>query len=149
MNLPLPLKILNVFGILLFAYFAWVQGNDIDPEIYYHPSVIDAALWLVFYGLIAVLFGVVLFRPFPKWLLIIAALACLIEAIRTAPGLWENLLGDQPFTMVGRSMSGDDPRVELTREFFGSLIALGAVVLLWWERHKFAGASSRKSREGK
>jgi glucan phosphoethanolaminetransferase (alkaline phosphatase superfamily) len=138
MRAPLPFTILNGFGFLAFAFFAWVQRNDIDPEIYYHPSSLDATLWLLFYALIAVLFVVVLFKSFPKWILIVAALACFIEMGRTAPGIWENFFGDRPFTMMQTSMSGDDPRVELSREFFGALIALGAVALLWWERAKFS-----------
>jgi len=142
MALPLPLRILNVLGFLLFATFSWVQRNDIDPKIYYHPSSLDAAQWLLFYGLIAVLFLVVLFRPFPRWLLIVAGLSCLIEMGRSAPGLWENLFGDRPFTMMQESMAGDDPRVELTREFFGALLAFSAVVLLWWERKRILPRSA-------
>ena len=134
MKLPLPLIVLNVAGFTIFELFAWVQRNDIDPAVYYHPSSLDAALWLLFYALISVLFLVVLFKPFPRWLLVVAGLACLIELGRSAPGLWENLFGERSFTMMQQSMSGDDPRVELSREFFGALIALGAVVLLWWER---------------
>lgn len=137
MKVPLPLKVVNTVGFVLFALFAWVQRNDIDPEIYYHPSSLDAAMWLLFYLLIAVLFLVVLVKPFPRWLLVVAGLACLIELGRTAPGLWENLFGERDFTMIQKSMSGDDPRVELSREFFGALLALGAVGLLWWERARF------------
>lgn len=133
MNRPLPIRIINVLAALVFALFSWVQYNDIDPAIYYHSSTLDAALWLLFYALIAVLFVVILFKPLPRWLLVVAAAACLVELARTAPGLWQNLFGDQPFTMVQKSMSADDPRVELTREFFGALIALVGVGVLWWE----------------
>lgn len=133
MNLPVPLKILNIFACLLFAGFAWVQSNDIDPAIYYHPSSLDAALWLLFYALIAVLCVVILFKPLPGWLMVAAALACVVELGRTGPGLWDNLFGEESFTMVQTSMSADDPRVELTREFFGALIALAGVILLWLE----------------
>jgi len=51
--------------------------------------------------------------------------------ITTAPGLWDNLFGDQPATMAKESMSAADPRVELTREFFGALIALLGVLYQW------------------
>lgn len=138
MNLPIPLKILNVVCVLLFALAAFAQANDIDPEVYYHASSLDAALWLAFYALIAVLFGWALFKPFPKWLLVIAAIACVIEMLRSGPGLWENLFGDQDFTMMGHSMSGNDPRVELSREFFGALIALIGVGVLWWELRRYS-----------
>jgi hypothetical protein len=39
-------------------------------------------------------------------------------------------------------MSGDDPRVELTREFFGALIALSGVGVLWWELRKYSRAAA-------
>jgi glucan phosphoethanolaminetransferase (alkaline phosphatase superfamily) len=138
MNLPLPLRVLNTLGILLFAAASWLQANDIDPQVYYHASSLDAALWLLFYALIAILFGVALCKPIPVWILLAAALACLVELLRTGPGLWTNLFGGQSFTMVQKSMSAADPRVELTREFFGALLALAAGGVLWWERVKFA-----------
>ncbi len=133
MKLPIALRVLNVIAILLFALFSWVQWNDVDPAIYDHPSVLDAVLWGLFYALIAVLFAVTFFRPIPKWLLIIATVFCLIEMGRTAPGLWKNLTGDDEFTMTQASMSAEDPRVELSREFFGAVIALAGVGLLAWE----------------
>ena len=71
-------------------------------------------------------------------LLLIAAAACLVEMARTGWGLWVNIFGDDEFTMMQYSMSSTDPRVELSREFFGALIALAAVGLLWWERGRFA-----------
>ena len=138
MNLPFSLKTLNVLACLLFTVFSCVQYNDIDPDTYYHPSSLDAALWLGFYALIAVLFVGILFVRVPNGIFLLTALACLIELGRTAPGLWENLFGEKDFTMMATSMSGSDPRVELSREFFGALIALAAVGLLWWERSKFA-----------
>ena len=63
MKLPVLFKILNIVGALLFGLFAWVQANDIDPEVYYRSSSLDAALWLCFYGLIAVLCALALFKP--------------------------------------------------------------------------------------
>jgi hypothetical protein len=115
----------------MFATFAWLQRNDLDPAVYDRPSVVDAALWLGFYLLIAVLFVVSLVRRVPGWLLAVAAAACVVEMASTAPGLFENVFGGREFTMTQASMSAEDPRVELTREFFGALIALAGVGLLW------------------
>lgn len=126
----------NLLAAILFAVFAWYQRNDIDPAIYDHPSVIDAALWLLFYLLIAILFVVILFRRLPRWLLIIGALACLIEMGRTGPGLYENIFGEKSFTMTQVSMSAEDPRVELSREFFGALIALAGVGFLFFQERR-------------
>ena len=138
MRVKTPLAILNFALAALFAVFAWMQRNDIDPAIYNHPSVLDAALWLAFYLLIAVLFVVVTFRTVPRWLLLIAAIACLVEMVRTGPGLYENLVGEKEFTMTQMSMSAEDPRVELSREFFGAVIALAGVGLIAWQNRKSA-----------
>ncbi|MFP6859846.1 MAG: transmembrane 220 family protein [Roseibacillus sp.] len=140
MKLPVPFKILNIVGALLFGFFAWVQANDIGED-YHRPSRLDAALWLCFYGLIAVLCALALFKPLPKWILKVAALTCLIQLGRTGWGLWINLFGDERFTLIQSRMSAADPRVELTREFLGALIALGALGMLWWEQRKFAGSA--------
>lgn len=123
----------NIFLAILFGLFAWLQRNDIDPAIYDHPSVMDATLWCLFYLLIAALFIFILFRPLPRWILIVAALACLVEMVRTGPGLYENFFGEESFTMTQTSMSAEDPRVELSREFFGAVIALAGVGLLAWQ----------------
>ncbi|MBL9158315.1 MAG: transmembrane 220 family protein [Verrucomicrobiales bacterium] len=136
MRVKTPLAILNFALAALFAVFAWMQRNDIDPAIYNHPSVLDAALWLAFYLLIAVLFVVVTFRTVPRWLLLIAAIACLVEMVRTGPGLYENLVGEKEFTMTQMSMSAEDPRVELSREFFGAVIALAGAGLIAWQNRK-------------
>ena len=130
------LSLVNIALAILFGLFAWLQRNDIDPAIYYHPSVIDATLWFLFYLLIAALFVVILFRPLPRWILILAALACLIEMVRTGPGLYENLFGEDSFTMTQTSMSAEEPRVELSREFFGAVIALAGVGLLSWQNRR-------------
>ncbi len=130
----LPLRIANIVCIILFLLFAWFQRNDIDPEIYYKPSGIDATLWFVFYLLIAVMFAITLFRNVPLWLMILAAVFCVVEMGLSGPGLYQNLFGEKEFTMTQVSMSAEDPRVELSREFFGALIALLAVVWIFWQQ---------------
>lgn len=136
MRISPPLVAVNVVLAILFSLFAWLQRNDIDPAIYYHPSVIDATAWLLFYLLIAALLIVILFRPLPRWLLIVAAVACFIEMGRSGPGLYANLFGDESFTMTQVSMSAADPRVELSREFFGALLALAGVGWLFYQNRR-------------
>lgn len=120
---------------LLFFVFAWFQRNDIDPKIYSSPSfnnpTLDSLLWFLFYAIIAAGFLIQLKKPLARWYFVIAIIACFAEMITTAPGLWDNLFGDQPATMAKESMSAADPRVELTREFFGALIALLGVLYQW------------------
>ncbi len=118
------LRSANFALAILFLVFAWLQRNDLDPTTYHEPSTLDTALWLLFYLLIAALLVVVNFRRIPRWLLAIALLACLVEMARTGPGLYENLFGDRAFNLTQSGMSAEDPRVELSREFFGAVIAL-------------------------
>jgi hypothetical protein len=123
----------NLVVALIFAWFAWLQRNDIDPTIYYKPSVIDAAIWFVLYLLIGALVLVVSFRAIPRWMLALCALGCLVEMAISGPGLYENLFGDQDFTLMQASMNAEDPRVELSREFFGAVFALLGVAFAWWQ----------------
>lgn len=127
----LPISIARFLAAALFALFAFLQINDIDPAVYENASRLDSLLWFGFYLLIAAMFVFSVFRPLPLWLLIVSVLACLIEMATTAPGLIENLFGKEDFVMTQTSMSAEDPRVELTREFFGALIALAGVAALW------------------
>lgn len=120
----------------LFGVFAWMQRNDLDPAVYDHPSAIDAALWLAFYLLVSLLFLAVSFRRVPRWLLALAAVACLAEMVRTGPGLYDNVFGMKEFTMTQASMSASDPRVELSREFFGAVIALAGVGAIAWQNRR-------------
>lgn len=123
-------------GFVLFGFFSLLQLNDLDPEIYYHPSHLDATLWFLFYLLIAILFVIGIFKKLPTWLLIVAALFCLVEMGRTGPGLYENIFGEKDFTMTQMSMSAKDPRVELSREFFGAFIALAGVAALYFAQKR-------------
>ena len=143
MKLP-PLFAIGHFIItVLFAVFAWVQVNDIDPAVYHKPSSLDAMLWFSFYLLIAALFVVSVFRKVTPWILIASLVACVTEMIITGPGLIENLFGDDDFTMTQVSMTAEDPRVELTREFFGALIAFGAVLYLLLMQRKIEKAGGQ------
>lgn len=129
-------RILNIIAALLFGLFTWYQRNDIDPAIYYKASGLDSTLWFLFYLLITALFVIALFRPVPAWLLIVAALAAITEMAICIPGVYQNIVGEKDFTMTQTSMSADDPRVELSREFFGALIALIGVAILWRQRKR-------------
>lgn len=128
--------VINVILAAVFFVFAWFQRNDIDPKIYSAPSfnnpTLDSLLWFLFYALIGAAFLYGLKKRLPLWYFLLALLACLAEMYLSGPGLWDNLFGDQPATMAQESMSAEDPRVELTREFFGAVIALAGVSYQFW-----------------
>ena len=121
---------------VLFVTFAAFQLNDTNPEIYHRPSVIDAWSWVAFYGFIAALFVLSIFRPVPVALLVLGALFCFYEMVTTAPGLYRNLFEAEKFTMTGASMAPSRSEVELTREFFGAVIGLVGLGFLWWQAKK-------------
>ena len=130
--------IVHIVLAILFAFFAWLQRNDIDETIYHNASSLDAALWSAFYLLITVLLIFAIFRTIPRWILILSIIACVVETFMTGPGLIENIVGEKEFTMTQVSMSAEDPRVELSREFFGAVIALAGVLFLWFRNGKKA-----------
>ena len=66
-------------------------------------------------------------------LLVLAALFCGYEMVTTAPGLYRNLFEAEHFTMTGASMAPAHSEVELSREFFGALIGLAGVGVIWWQ----------------
>ena len=143
--MPVALRVFNLVAAATFALFAWLQWNDIDPVIYADPSVPDALGWAAFYAFVAVLFVLVLVRRLPRWVLFLGLALCVIQMGRTAPGFWENLTGDHPFTITQAGMSATDPRVELSREFFGALIALVGVAVVAFENARVARVGGRRS----
>lgn len=138
------MKFLNVLMAVMFAAFAWLQRNDIDPEIYYQASSLDSLLWFLFYFVIAAAFIVLCFRGLPTWYFVLSVAACFVEMAMSGPGLWENLFGERDFSMTQVSMSGDDPRVELTREFFGAVLALAGVGFQWWQSRRRGGVAAER-----
>lgn len=123
----------NILLGLMFAVAATLQVNDIDAATYHNPSQWDVWSWVLFYGLIAGLFLASICCRVSRILLGIAAAYCVVQMARAAPGLYENLFQTEDFTITGSSMSPSHSEVELSREFFGGLIALAGVVFLWWQ----------------
>jgi hypothetical protein len=146
--MPIFLKVFNLIAAAVFAVFSALQWNDLDPAIYDNPSIVDAATWGIFYGFVAILFAVVLIRRLSRWMLILAVVFCLIELGRTAPGLWENITGDAAFNITQDGMSADDPRIELSREFFGALIALVGIGIIAFENTRWGRSRGKRSDPG-
>ncbi len=130
----------NLLGFAVFAFFAWLQREDDNPEIYTNPSLIDVWAWIAFYGLISLMFLLAVTRRFPWPLFALALVFCLFELATTGPGLIQNLSGGG-FTMTKKAMNPSHGEVEQSREFFGALIALAATGFLWWQRGTRRGPS--------
>lgn len=140
------LALSNILLAGIFFLFAWFQRDETDLKIYSDPAfgnpALDSALWLLFYAMIGGAFLFLLKKRLPLWYFIVAFLACLAGMYSSGPGLWDNLFGDQSFTMTQVSMSSDDARVELTREFFGAVIALVGVGYQFWQTRRAKKSSS-------
>lgn len=136
--MPVSWKLFNSIAAAVFVVFSLLQWNDLDPVVYDDPSIADAIAWGVFYAFIAVLFALVLVRHLPRWLLAVGVVVCLAQLGRTAPGLWENITGDRAFNITQGSMSANDARIELSREFFGALLALVSVGIVAFENTRLA-----------
>ncbi|MEM7010141.1 MAG: transmembrane 220 family protein [Verrucomicrobiota bacterium] len=123
--------IINIVLTLIFALFAWVQREDDNPDVYVNPSTLDVIVWISFYALVSLGFALAAFSIRSKLFYVGVLGFGLVLLVMTGPGLFENLFGSEDFEMMKDSMNPEKPRVELTREFFGALIAMGAIVFLW------------------
>ena len=128
--------IANVLLTLVFAYFAWLQHEDDNAEVYVNASVADVWEWIAFYGLVSISFAIAIFNIRPRLLYLGVIAFCLFELVVTGPGLYQNLFGAEEFKLMKNSMSPETPRVELSREFFGALIAMVAIGFLWFQSRR-------------
>ncbi|MEM9480112.1 MAG: transmembrane 220 family protein [Verrucomicrobiota bacterium] len=140
---PTVCRVVNIACLLLFVVFAWLQREDDNPIIYENPSMLDVWVWIAFYALVAIAFGLAAAGLFPLPLYGVIAVFCLYQMVVTGPGVWTNLTGDQGFEVTKTSMAPTRAHVEQSREFFGAVIALAAVGFLFWQRF----AISRKDAE--
>lgn len=110
------MRILNFILAVVFLLFAFVQVND--------P---DAALWILIYGYVSVtsVFGV--FKFYPRRALALAIIACIIYLVILLPGVLAWLKEDDK-TIFFDQMQDDKPYIEESREFFGLLLAIIALV---------------------
>lgn len=132
--------VFNGLGAALFVFFAWLQHEDDNPDIYVDPSLPDVILWIALYGLVSSLFLSAILGRFPRWIFLLVAALSLFHLATTLPGILDNLRSGG-LEMAGKSMSPDRAEVELSREFFGALIALGATALIWIQRPSVPPAS--------
>lgn len=105
-----------IFGITLFG-FASLQFNDPDPII-----------WVSFYVICALVPSLLIFNKFYRSLFWLAVVICSIQLIISAPGAYQYYLhmAEEPLM---QGMNPQKPYIEECREFLGTLIALGLVII--------------------
>ncbi|MEM1121162.1 MAG: transmembrane 220 family protein, partial [Bacteroidota bacterium] len=113
------MKIVNIVLSLLFVLFAYFQYNDPDPW-----------LWIGIYLFIALVSGLAAANIYPKRLLTIGLVGCLIGLGILLPDFINWLsTGAESIT---ESMKTEKPHIELTREFLGLLICALVMGLHLW-----------------
>ncbi len=120
-------KIINLFICAIFLLFTYVQLNDPDPYV-----------WVMVYGLVAILFAVSSFFRIPKIIFQAVILALVLFAFFHVGYFYDWLLSDNKSELFG-DMIYAKPYVEGTREFMGLLIAIGALIYLLKKSNKNPG----------
>ncbi|MCA0933326.1 transmembrane 220 family protein [Lutimonas saemankumensis] len=113
-----PLKWINWFFLLIFSFFTYVQFNDPDPYI-----------WVLIYGSVAILFGLSSLIKVPVWVLKILIAVISIIAVFHLEFFYDWLISEEKSELFGE-MVYTKPYIEGTREFFGLLIAILALLYL-------------------
>jgi len=111
-------KLINLLICCIFLLFAYVQLNDPDPYV-----------WVIVYGLVAVLFAVSIFVRIPKVMIQVVILAFILFAFYHVGNFYDWLLSNDKSELFG-DMIYDKPYIEGAREFMGLLIAIGALIYL-------------------
>ncbi len=110
-------KVINILLTLLFALFAYFQLND--------P---DAFTWAFLYGFVAVMTGMAAFNRYNLAFLIPGIAIFTLYFFYLTPGILDWIASDD--NLVGVEMTDDKPYIENTREAFGLLMALVALLFV-------------------
>jgi hypothetical protein len=113
-------KIATLILCLLFVSFAAVQFNDPDP-----------LPWMALYLYVAALFGLAAFGKFNRYTIWAGLAVCLIWMATLLPDFIHWLQMGAPSIVT--EMKATQPHIELTREFLGLGVCLGALVWLRWK----------------
>jgi len=118
------MKIIQFILAALFFLFAYFQFNDPDPII-----------WVSLYILVGILSLAGGLGFYNKYAIIGTMVISVIGGIITFPGVVDYMTNQEGYTIL-EGMSNDRPYIELTREFGGLLITLGALTFLYFQARK-------------
>ena len=107
------MKYLSIFFALMFMVFAGLQVNDPDP-----------VLWILIYGVMAVLSVMGIFEYYNRKLMIGLAVMFLVYMVILFPGVAEWLQQENKSVLFDDVMKMEYPYIEESREFLGLLICL-------------------------
>ncbi len=124
------MKALHLFLAAIFILFAYFNLNDPDSTI-----------WIVTYLLVAVLNGIVAFRPLPSMVLLVPAFAVMLWAATLAPSFWDYLTNHDGYDIT-QGMSFDKAYIEESREFFGLILAAVGLLFPYFRMRKLNTAKA-------
>ncbi|HET9053955.1 MAG TPA: transmembrane 220 family protein [Cyclobacteriaceae bacterium] len=123
------MKYLSIFFALMFMAFAALQVNDPDP-----------VLWILIYGVMAVISVMAIFEFFNRKLLIGLAVLFVVYLVILFPGVAEWFRQEDKSVLFDDVMKMEYPYIEESREFIGLLICLVILTVYLFRsfRHKTA-----------
>jgi hypothetical protein len=119
------MKILKVILALLFVLFAYVQLNDPDP-----------GLWILVYGLMAVLSVMAYFNKYPVKIMIVMAAGYLVMSIMHFDGMVEWLLSPNRKLLFDDFAKMQYWYIEEAREFLGLLVCLAVIIFYFYQSRR-------------
>ena len=117
------MKVINIILTILFALFAIVQFNDPDPW-----------LWVVIYGMVAVVSGFAIYQKYSKGVIYIGITICVIGIGILFPELIDWIKMGMP--NIAETMKAERSYIEFVREFFGLGISLVALIFHFLQMRK-------------
>ena len=111
------MRIVNFLLAVMFIVFAFLQLNDPDPII-----------WILVYGIMAVVCVLAMFEFYPRNLLIILAAIYLLYSIYYFPGVKVWLSQDNKAQLFDNVAKMEHPFIEESREFLGLMINVAVLV---------------------
>jgi hypothetical protein len=120
---PLTIRIISGVIALLFFTFAAVQFND--------P---DSFSWIFLYGYVGVMAAMAVFGKYSVSFLVPGIAIFALYFIYLIPEVIAWIGSDD--SLVGSTMSADKMYIERSREAFGLLMGLGALLFLFFTRHR-------------
>lgn len=105
------MKYLSIFFALMFMAFAALQVNDPDP-----------VLWILIYGVMAVVSVMAIFEYYNRWLMTGLAGLFIVYMIILYPGVAEWFRQEDKSVLFDDVMKMEYPYIEESREFLGLLI---------------------------
>lgn len=111
------MRVVNFLLAVMFLIFAFLQLNDPDPIV-----------WILIYGIMAVVCVLAMFEFYPRNALIILAVIYLLYSIYYFPGVKVWLSQDNKSQLFDNVAKMEHPFIEESREFLGLMINVAVLI---------------------